>query len=597
MAIEITSDTVVKILVRRGTNSERRLTTLTEGEIGYTIDTQRMFVGDGITPGGKPAGAQFLGVAVAKDPYNSIAEVGDTIYVTDGEGNTTSQVLYAYTGEGTEKWVDIHPKPYSGPSNNITSIEKAPDGKWRVARELAMGNTIEAPTGFNLVYEDESSEVLNSLPKIYNRLDLDSRYWSLSVFNTGLVSRPSFYFGNIASRAITNNWDATVCIDKNLYINNQSNLSQIRIFASDPQNIGSPSIKCYDGGNLLITGDDGIVFSTFNGPGGREKWGIKLDGTTYPNSVITTFSAISAGSYVLPDHIFEGATLFKGPVYTEPDSDLTVYGNLSVYGDITYLDTVVTTSSSLSVISYNVDYDTPALFVAQYNSLTPLGQTIARFVEGGFNTPVVSIKETQSVSFFAPADSYYLNNGSFNFVVSGDCLFQPHASLGDGRFWVDTTAGGTKDQEGSGAHLSLVGYNVYIKSDNSTNPGFNNRIILDTDDPFNDPSRYVQIQGGLVVSEDIIAFAGSDSRLKDNQENITNALDKVKQLNGISFNWNEKSKRTGKDYGVIAQEVEKILPEIVITKDSGYKAVRYEKIIPLLIEAIKELSAKLEEKK
>ena len=53
----------------------------------------------------------------------------------------------------------------------------------------------------------------------------------------------------------------------------------------------------------------------------------------------------------------------------------------------------------------------------------------------------------------------------------------------------------------------------------------------------------------------------------------------------------------GHDVGVLAQEVEKVLPEVVVTRDSGYKAVRYEKMVPLLIESIKELKAEIEELK
>jgi hypothetical protein len=53
----------------------------------------------------------------------------------------------------------------------------------------------------------------------------------------------------------------------------------------------------------------------------------------------------------------------------------------------------------------------------------------------------------------------------------------------------------------------------------------------------------------------------------------------------------------GHDIGVIAQEVEKILPEVVTTRDNGYKAVKYEKIVALLIEAIKELSNEVKELK
>jgi hypothetical protein len=111
----------------------------------------------------------------------------------------------------------------------------------------------------------------------------------------------------------------------------------------------------------------------------------------------------------------------------------------------------------------------------------------------------------------------------------------------------------------------------------------------------------VVITGGLGVSgainagADVTAFAASDSRLKTNIENITDALSKVNQLNGVTYNWNdlahevEHKDTTVREVGVIAQQVNSVLPEVITIRDNGYMAVRYEKMIPLLIEAIKEL--------
>ena len=115
----------------------------------------------------------------------------------------------------------------------------------------------------------------------------------------------------------------------------------------------------------------------------------------------------------------------------------------------------------------------------------------------------------------------------------------------------------------------------------------------------------VTILGGLAVrkkifaGDDIAAFNTSDERLKDNITPIPNALSKVISISGNTFNWNEASDYEGKaDVGVIAQEIEKIdLPGIATTRDDGTKAVRYEKIIPLLIEAIKELKSEVDELK
>ena len=104
----------------------------------------------------------------------------------------------------------------------------------------------------------------------------------------------------------------------------------------------------------------------------------------------------------------------------------------------------------------------------------------------------------------------------------------------------------------------------------------------------------VYIGGALNVVGDITAFYTSDQRLKDNIALIEDPLAKVLSISGNTYIWNEKSGKEGNDVGVIAQEVLEVLPEAVVTRDNGYLAVDYHKIVPLLVEAIKELSAKVE---
>jgi hypothetical protein len=101
------------------------------------------------------------------------------------------------------------------------------------------------------------------------------------------------------------------------------------------------------------------------------------------------------------------------------------------------------------------------------------------------------------------------------------------------------------------------------------------------------------ISGELNVTGDITAFYTSDQRLKDNITPIDDPLAKVLSISGNTYTWNEKSGKEGNDVGVIAQEILEVLPEAVTTRDNGYLAVRYEKIIPLLVEAVKELSARV----
>jgi len=111
--------------------------------------------------------------------------------------------------------------------------------------------------------------------------------------------------------------------------------------------------------------------------------------------------------------------------------------------------------------------------------------------------------------------------------------------------------------------------------------------------------------GQIRATDDITAFYSSDVALKEDIENISNPLESLKKLNGVLFNWKDEwiKKQGGedgyfvrkKDVGVIAQEVEKVLPEAVAQRKDGIKAVKYDRLTCLLIEAVKVLSDKVED--
>ena len=108
--------------------------------------------------------------------------------------------------------------------------------------------------------------------------------------------------------------------------------------------------------------------------------------------------------------------------------------------------------------------------------------------------------------------------------------------------------------------------------------------------------------GTGTFSGDVIAFSSSDITLKENLSPITNALDKVGIITGYTYTWKSEAYHDTDhitipgqaDTGVIAQEIEALgLPGITTTRGSGVKAVRYERLVPILIEAIKELEARV----
>jgi hypothetical protein len=110
----------------------------------------------------------------------------------------------------------------------------------------------------------------------------------------------------------------------------------------------------------------------------------------------------------------------------------------------------------------------------------------------------------------------------------------------------------------------------------------------------------LQVTGNFTSTGEVTAYY-SDERLKNLSGTIPNALEKVSKLNGYYYTENELAKGLGfhkdeRQVGVSAQEVEAVIPEVVAPApvDPNYKTVKYDRLVPLLIEAIKELQQEIE---
>jgi hypothetical protein len=152
--------------------------------------------------------------------------------------------------------------------------------------------------------------------------------------------------------------------------------------------------------------------------------------------------------------------------------------------------------------------------------------------------------------------------------------------------------------------LNLVYGGIYYDKDNTSyfvNPSQSSNLDSVTAGtlrsnniyPTTSTTRFVRMLStgdSIRVAGDIVAFSSSDRRFKKNIKNIESPIDIISKIGGYKFEWNEKShKETDKkDIGVIAQEIEEVLPELVETRENGYKAVDYTKISALLIEGMKD---------
>ena len=195
------------------------------------------------------------------------------------------------------------------------------------------------------------------------------------------------------------------------------------------------------------------------------------------------------------------------------------------------------------------------------------------------------------------SNSYLKDNGSGNiFYRGGTQTFQNAAGsktmvVLNAANSVDLNYNNNTKFQTTNTGVSVTG-NVIPSGDvsgSSTSTGSFGHLVIDKD---------AHVGEDVLADGDVVAYNSSDERLKDNIEVIQGSLDKIGEIRGVEFDWNDKSpgwaQERGHDVGVVAQEVQKILPEVVTERKNGYLGVDYKRIVPLLIESVKELKQEIE---
>ena len=149
-------------------------------------------------------------------------------------------------------------------------------------------------------------------------------------------------------------------------------------------------------------------------------------------------------------------------------------------------------------------------------------------------------------------------------------------------------------------NINIKSFNSLGIDDNATSTQI---TISDTGLGINDtsPGVALDVDGAGRFTGNITAYYSSDIRLKDNIRPIEDSLFKISRLRGVEFDWNEKAHeldiQKGHDVGLIAQEVEEVLPEVVVTRDDGFKAVRYDRVVSLLVQGINDQQKQIKDLK
>jgi hypothetical protein len=335
-------------------------------------------------------------------------------------------------------------------------------------------------------------------------------------------------------------------------------------------------------------GNSGTVLSQFDGPVTFNKE-VKFNGSVNVKSQLKLSNQQDSTTAA------NGALVVSGGVG--------VAKNLNVGGNVTLGDATTDTITFTAGVNSNLLPSTTETY--------DLGSTTKEWNNVYANTFVGALNG--AVSGNADSATRLLNLR--NFSISGD-ITSPASSF-DGTANVSLVAtlsntGVSSSTYGSGTAVPVFSVDSKGRITSASNStidipvigGSANQVIYRNGSNSPTGSESLRFDGtNLIVGGDITAFA-SDERLKENIQPLENALDKVLALSGFTYNFNKIGESLGFDgtttyVGVSAQQVQAVLPEAVkpAPVDSKYITVQYEKLIPLLIEAIKELKAEINELK
>ncbi len=297
----------------------------------------------------------------------------------------------------------------------------------------------------------------------------------------------------------------------------------------------------------------------------------------------------------------------------ERSSGVVVYTGLNNEGDF-YIGNKRISSSSGEESSFGIPIPTVTGETASNNSVV-FDEIIVRqriIVEGGPQQNILS-------QFDGPVTFSNDVNFTDDLITSGTVdlggTIEITGSFPNGAKMNNVLVGvGTQQTEittvpGSGDLVlnAASGFSVAIATDTKYNAKVTfekqvnfNGFTTFSGDVFMSGAGFTYCGGPLHVCDDIVAFYGqtSDLAMKENVSTLEDPLAKVMQIRGTEYDWKEGNKSyKGHDVGVIAQDVERVLPEAVSTKPDGTKGVHYNKLIPLLIEAVKDLSQQVDELK
>lgn len=268
-----------------------------------------------------------------------------------------------------------------------------------------------------------------------------------------------------------------------------------------------------------------------------------------------------------------GVNSLAGTPYLTIDSTKTNITPMTSPGRVSVTRPLHFSTLGEQIIQYSASIELYEMGIQQANNYIRTGKNFTIFYSGSY----------VESSYFGPKDAYWNPDKTNNVGKSGfTVLGVRQRCVGIGHF--------TKsDQVDAQAHIHLSSSYGWASG---YNPNAN--VFLITSGSGMTKLLRVNGNGQLDVRGDIVAFSTfstSDERLKSNISPIENALEKVDEIKPVEFTWKHSDK---KDYGVIAQQIEQLYPDFVTENMDGYKVVKYNPLIALLLKSVQELKTEIE---
>ena len=350
-----------------------------------------------------------------------------------------------------------------------------------------------------------------------------------------------------------------------------------------------------DGAGLII--GSSVATMLYQSSGDKFVMNKSLDtdliGNADTATALATARAIQVSGAVTGTANFDGTAGINIVTTATSDPTLTLAGDLSGSATFTNLGNA-TLTATIAANSVALGTDTTGNYVGA-------GATSGNGISGSVSSEGGTFTVTSNATSANTANTIVFRNASGNFnagTITG--------SLSGNATTADTADTSREIQVYDGDARNAWHYPLFTNGTASTTAGQPvDRTVFEYNFfRFHPLNGDLSIPGEFYAGGDVTAYFTSDVTLKENVVEIKNALDKVKSIRGVTFDWkDEVIERKGgedgyfvrkQDVGVIAQEVEEVLPEVVGTKENGIKAVRYEKLVALLIEAMKEQQIQIE---